>query len=698
MSHMCVRALSEKEKVLNVFNKPFKTTDENSCLVNRATANCKCLNHCSKTDGQQKMKRLRKRKERSQMRGGGKEASKTKSHQHYCRQSSKDMAHFHNCCHSSCHCPSRSDAPFLNVVPAAQEPSIITDSRLIGHHGLFNHEVKSIDIERLLTEKRKLEKSGKQVQKKVDATSHPPATSHIPSPFSSNGLFGGDTDEVVPFEKKADLATKTHYDCQEKEKKILQSDSQGSDITPGQRPQQQLDLSSGSYKSDFLSKHSSLDVVIMKSNKANSVTSEKGRVSELTPTCERGNVKTLNKKVKGQTFSTLEHTPKNQEPPVHQTQAHGLSPSPLQVSSSPMAGASDNFDIQYRRKDLDCVSKSVSAVAARLCCNLQFPLLRKRNLLSESREVLLKALQERHGPRLQENLLEVQRCLSFDTECARTVQDKNQRPILIDEDGLWSTDAFTAAFQADSANQSCFGTQKTTAFKMTGSKRFNWNASLQPHQSLEQTAGWLTSPVETSVSLLGDILRPSCSPQFCMDFEPSRTSSSDHLFAPSLFSCWGATTSASQHWEDSFNRSKTKESVMFDSSENSFMSHTRAIREGSNRLQYSDHNIQPFFPNQAQLPDGHSAEPRQFPQEHDSFENEKCSFAPAFSAQIHQPQQSNHQPFSQFSHPPTCSSLRSHHSDMMNYPPSHMLERSPAPPLSSFPSPEHWSFPPMRLY
>ncbi|XP_062279059.1 uncharacterized protein LOC133983863 isoform X1 [Scomber scombrus] len=225
---------------------------------------------------------------------------------------------------------------------------------------------------------------------------------------------------------------------------------------------------------------------------------------------------------------------------------------------------------------------------------------------------------------------------------------------------------------------------------MTGSKHFNWNSSPQPHQSIEQTAGWLTSPVETSVNLLDDILS---SPQMCMDFEPFRASSSDHLFAPSLSSFWGATTSASQHWEDSFNRPDTKDSDMFDCFDNSFMNHTRAEREGSNDIHYSDRNLRPFFPNQAQLPGRHSAEPRQFLQEQDSFETERCSFAP-----IPQLQQSNHPSFSHFSHPPTCSSLMSHHTDMKNYPPSHMLERGAAPSLSSLPSPEDWSFPPMRLY
>lgn len=428
MSHVCGRALSDNRKIRNVLNKQLKTTDKSCCSVNRLTADCKCLNHHSKTDGQHKMKRLKSRKERSQVRGGGKEASKTKSHHHYCRrQSSKDMTHFHNCCQSSCHCPPRRDALFPNVVPAAQEPSIITDSRLIGHHGLFNHEVKSIDIERLLSKQRKLEKSGNQVQEKNKATSHPSSTSHFPSPLSTDDLLGADADKVMPFERKAAPAMKTHNDCWGTEKKV----SQGSDVTPGQRPQQQLDLSSGSFKSIFSSKHSSLDVVIIKSRKTNPVVSEKGRESQLTPAVDRENVKTLNKKVKGHVISTLEHTPKNQESPVHQTRAHGLSPSPLQLSSSHTA---DIFDIQHRRQDPDCVSESVSAVAAGLCDSLQFPLLRRRNLVAESRGVLLKALQERHGPQLQENLLEVQRCLSFGTDPSKEVQD--QEPTMIDEDEL----------------------------------------------------------------------------------------------------------------------------------------------------------------------------------------------------------------------------------------------------------------------
>lgn len=210
-----------------------------------------------------------------------------------------------------------------------------------------------------------------------------------------------------------------------------------------------------------------------------------------------------------------------------------------------------------------------------------------------------------------------------------------------------------------------------------------------------KTAEWLTSPVETSVSILDDILlRPNCTPQFCMDFEPPGVSASDHLFSPT--SCWGEKASACQHWEDSFNKPKSKEAV-FDSFENNFMKHSRAVPPRSSGSQYSGSNMQPFFPYQAQLPDRRSTEPMYFPQEEDPFETDRYSFAPSFSAQIHHPQQS-FQPFGQFSHSSTCPPLQSHHTDMMHYPPSHMLERDPAAPRSSFPSPEHWAFPPMRLY
>ncbi|XP_063734369.1 uncharacterized protein si:dkey-250k15.4 isoform X2 [Eleginops maclovinus] len=630
MSHLCGRALSDKEKCLNVFNNQLKSADKNPRSVNRFTADCNCLHH-SKTGEQNKMKRRRSRKERSQMRGDVKEFPAYKSHHHQCRsQISKDMpAHFKNCCQSSFHCPSRREGSFPSIIPAAQEPSIITDSRLIGHHGLFNHEVKSIDIERLLSEQRK---RGQQVHENKNATSRPVSTSHIPSPSTTHDLLVADNDEGLPFQKQT-----VHDDCVKKDNQM----SQVSEITPGQRAQQQLELSSESVKSISSSKHSSSDVVIVKSKKINPFVSDKE--SLLTPTV----MKTLNQKVKGHVIFALDHTPMNQESAVHQTQAHDVSPSLLQVSSSHTA---DNSDLHPRRADPDGVSQLVKAVAERLCDSLRFPLLKRRNLVAESRDVLLRALRENHGSRLQENLQEVQRCLSFGADPSKKVQ--NQESTMMDE--LLPPDVFQAAFQAKTASQPCFDTQKTTPFRTTGSRHFNWKSRPQQNQNMEP---------------------------FCMDFEPSGGTANNHLFSPP--SCWRQTASESDTWEERFNRKRSNTDFTFDSFEKSIIDDTRAERSRT---------IQPFFPYQTQLSDRCPAELMHFPQEKDPFQSDRYSFAPSFSTQ------KSFHPYSQFNHPSTCPHLRSQHNDMKHYPPSHMIDKDPAAPLSSFPSPEQWTFPPMRLY
>lgn len=293
----------------------------------------------------------------------------------------------------------------------------------------------------------------------------------------------------------------------------------------------------------------------------------------------------------------------------------------------------------------------------------------------------------------------------------------------------------SSAYQADPAIQQCFDTHRTTSLKMKGSRHFNWS-SLQPQNRggkvrpfvntvshlckfmshilhnirLSRTglrknafcfhvkiAEWLSDPTDTSASFLDGAVRPSCSPGFCMDSKPPGTSTVDHFFSPSATSCWPGKASTSQHWEDSWARPQRKESFMFDSFENSYFNHSGTVRESCGS-QYSGSNLQPLFPYPAQLPNGYTAETMHFPQEPDPFVADRYSYAPTFSAQIYNPNQSNYlQTFSQFSHPSACPPIRSHNTDMMHYSPSHMLEIKPAPPFTSL-SPEQWSFPTKRLY
>lgn len=211
-----------------------------------------------------------------------------------------------------------------------------------------------------------------------------------------------------------------------------------------------------------------------------------------------------------------------------------------------------------------------------------------------------------------------------------------------------------------------------------------------------KSAEWPTSPVDTSASLWDDILGPTCSPQFCMDFEPDGPSASDHLFPPFPFSHLGVTASASQ-FHDSFNSPATKESFIFGSYKNSFIYQATGTRERSCVPHCDNINAQAFLPHQTRQPGRHSADPMH--QDQNPFETERNPFASSPFNEIRHPNRSNHfQPLRQFTHPSTCPPVSAPHSDMMHYPPSHMLERGPALPLSSLPSPERWSFPPMKLY
>lgn len=375
-----------KNKILHVFSKHSKATK--CCSVNSLTADCKCCKLHNNTHGQHKTKQWKSRKERNQMRRGGRQTSDTKLHHHH--QNVKNSAHIHSWHHRSCFCTSRKEEPYQKKIAAAQKPSIITDNRLIGHQGLFNHEVKSVDIERLLSEQKKPEKSEQQVPERSCTLAHPSSTPHNPSPFSGKDWAGSDANEAVQC-NIADPAGNSP-ESREKEKKL----SQGSDVTPGQSLQPEHNPSSGSSQSIFSSKHSSLDVVAFKNKTYNSVKSERCTESPLSPT---GDIDRVKKLKKTHMISTPGHTPKQEKPAALAAQA----------SSSPIT---QSFNVTHIRQDPQCVWKSVSKVAARLCDCLQFPDLRRRNLVTESREEVVRALREQHGPHLRENLLKLKRSFS----------------------------------------------------------------------------------------------------------------------------------------------------------------------------------------------------------------------------------------------------------------------------------------------
>lgn len=391
MSHTCGRSLSEKK---DFRNKQSNTTDKKCCCVTTLTGYSKYFNE----DKQHKIRRLKTRKERCQIRAGRKE-NKSHHHRHHFCQSRKDLTFFPNCC-SSCHLPTRKNTPISSSVPVTQEPSIITDSRLLGHHGLFNHEVKSISIERLLREQSKLGQTEDKTEEEKNDTSNLSSNASNPVLLSSGGFLGSDADEGLPVKKKAKAKTKTNEDSQEMETRNLQFSNPGADMTPGQRLQQQLCSSCESLKSINGPKNS---FKTTKTKNTESCMSGMDESLQLKPLADSDKRETLKRTKKGDLSSDIKHPDKKQD---YTTQADYLTSSPLQPSA-------EIFDQQHLNRDPDHVSKTTRAVAARLCECLHPPAPNRRNLLSETREVLLKFLQERHGPFLKANFQEVQRSLTF---------------------------------------------------------------------------------------------------------------------------------------------------------------------------------------------------------------------------------------------------------------------------------------------
>lgn len=358
-----------------------------------------------------KMKRLKSHRERNQLRGYGKKTSKCSSQHHHCRPlSRKDVAGFHSCCHHNCPRSSRRDVSSSSVIPVSQEPNIITESRLIGHQGLFNHEVKSIDIERLLGEQQKMEKSKAQEKKK--ATSHPCSVSQIPLPSCVNDCMAADTEKLMLCDDKRDDASNARKKVAVNDKGHVQKLARALE----QRPQQDLpELSSESCKSAYVTDRSpQMNDKMVESRKDKSVMSAKDSETQLMS----GVIKNTPDKNTKETISSPEKTPKKLGRPGLRTQ-----------TSSP-----DSADNSRRGRDPHCsVWRSVCAAASGLCSSLRFPFLKKWSLVEESRRVLMDALQERHGPRLQEHILQMCGCLSFDRHVKKESLNREETTVGQDE-------------------------------------------------------------------------------------------------------------------------------------------------------------------------------------------------------------------------------------------------------------------------
>lgn len=358
---------AEKQKS-NIFNKQFKNTEKSGFKDGEHLSNHHNMHEC------RKLKRLKSHRERNQMRGCGKKAPKfCPQHQQCHHRGSKDMTHVHSCCRHS----SRRTAPSSRTVAVTKEPSVITENRLTGHQGLFNHEVKSIDIERLSQQRN----MGRGRLEETTAARWSTA---------SHGSVAGDTEKSVPFEHKEVGASASHRELCGKEKGKIQRLAP----TLEDRPHQVLpEPSSEGCRSPFSANHSNqVQVRTVKIGAAQHLTSVGDRETKLLSAAQRDKTKTCDGNA-NERLSSEECTPENQECPGLRSQTHSLRPAEPPGSRS--------ADLRHTSS----VAQSVGTLAAALCHRLKFPFLKQRSLVEESRQVLLNTLQERDGPQVQEDLL-----------------------------------------------------------------------------------------------------------------------------------------------------------------------------------------------------------------------------------------------------------------------------------------------------
>ncbi|XP_055019205.1 uncharacterized protein si:dkey-250k15.4 isoform X2 [Boleophthalmus pectinirostris] len=657
MSHVCGRPSLAKDKASKVFYRKIKPAFKDALPVGKAGADCKCRK-CSKSESQQRMKTLRTRKERNQIRDGGKEAPRAKSCHHYCNhKTSKDVSCVHQCFHNT-----------LDVLPnithVTHEPSVITDRRLIGHHGLFNHEVKSIDIERLLSEQRKHDRCEKLQQKSNTEFANPST--------KETGCLLDSTNEETVISNSKDLQTPRILNYSERqEKKTMESNNQVSDLTPGQRPRKTAISSTETNKSV-----NSSDVVFTGMKEA-----QPGMYANSDSHQTPGSFNENKSILPGSVESIIERTPQKH---VSANPRQVSQPTPLLPSSPPMARASSSLITQQENLDADSVAKSVKAIAASLCNSICFSLLGKRDLVAESREALVKVLQEKHGTQLRSNVLKIQRKLYSCDDAQEEGSELCCSPIFANrKEGAFSSDEFPAQSKTTGFT--------TSSFEQTGRFVFDWHSN-DWSSLLDETAEWLgTSPKNPAVP--DGTFSHRTSSQFSVDFEFRNAMSRerDYLFSPPFGSSCVDEPKNSGRVDDFFASRQEQEFSVPQQEHQNYMafSDITTVSHRRNPLDsiMNNYSVEPLH-----------SETVPFPHMHSSFETQKYFDGKSFFNEIpYFDHKCSFEPFSHVNFPLDSPSFRP--VDLAHYPPSYMLEKGPIlPTSSSFPSPEHWSFPPMRLY
>lgn len=384
----------------------------NSVCGNNKTEEC--------SSERQKMKRLKTIKQRNQIREMITNRSNQR-HQH-CARGSKDKGPCSGC--QDCQCSlnfSRTEKPIAKPF-LSQKPSIITEGRLTSIRGLFSHEVRSVDIERLVKERKDKKNNIKEGQVAASNSSSPSGLiPHSPPPAVISEISEEGISACPNKNQKSKTLEKT--DC-------LQSNVTATvamTIQTAQTPQDTDNTTRSGSPSDQKGIQEAVTLSSSESEPAHkSFPSVKVSLGDhnVIQKKEKTHDKKQNSKTTGM---DVHHVFVNTEGCVTPTGRGVLNSDALKFNRSPATFMFSSPTLnterrvignenQHRKSGLSSKEEALSRLATRLSHNLSsFPLERDCPLLTECSNMLLQHLQDRHGSQLQHNLHKLHSHISEDS-------------------------------------------------------------------------------------------------------------------------------------------------------------------------------------------------------------------------------------------------------------------------------------------
>lgn len=179
-------------------------------------------------------------------------------------------------------------------------------------------------------------------------------------------------------------------------------------------------------------------------------------------------------------------------------------------------------------------------------------------------------------------------------------------------------------------------------------------------------------------------VRPGSCPWFGLGHEPSTSTPPGHSLSFSPMPQWPEMDPLIRLWDKRCKSPSMRDSADMCCVESCSLNQATAVPLGSSETDM--HSFLCYLPGKQGR---HPADPRHHHGEHVPVE---------IATSLYSREEDYRHPFYHFKRRPMTPFPKPYHSDMIHYPPSDLLDRGQSTPLTSFNSPDGWSFPPMRLY